>query len=132
MTQTSISRRKNTVFFRKDGRIILLDIHDIIYIEHHSRTIFLHTVKGVFLIPYMTLCAIYERLGNDFLCQCHKSYLVNPIYVEQFIRSRNVIILEMYPWEGIIVRGFWKICIIIERKFLYKNLYPLYNKRLQR
>ena len=48
MTQTSISRRKNTVFFRKDGRIILLDIHDIIYIEHHSRTIFLHTVKGVF------------------------------------------------------------------------------------
>lgn len=40
MTQTSISRRKNTVFFRKDGRIILLDIHDIIYIEHHSRTIF--------------------------------------------------------------------------------------------
>ena len=33
MTQTSISRRKNTVFFRKDGRIILLDIHDIIYIE---------------------------------------------------------------------------------------------------
>lgn len=78
MTQTSISRRKNTVFFRKDGRIILLDIHDIIYIEHHSRTIFLHTVRGVFLIPYMTLCAIHERLGNDFLCQCHKSYLVNP------------------------------------------------------
>ena len=73
MTQTSISRRKNTVFFRKDGRIILLDIHDIIYIEHHSRTIFLHTVRGVFLIPYMTLCAIHERLGNDFLCQCHKS-----------------------------------------------------------
>ena len=96
MTQTSISRRKNTVFFRKYGRIILLDIHDIIYIEHHSRTIFLHTVKGVFLIPYMTLCAIYERLGNDFLCQCHKSYLVNPIYVEQFIRSRNVIILKNY------------------------------------
>ena len=96
MTQTSISRRKNTVFFRKDGRIILLDIHDIIYIEHHSRTIFLHTVRGVFLIPYMTLCAIHERLGNDFLCQCHKSYLVNPIYVEQFIRSRNVIILKNY------------------------------------
>ena len=96
MTQKCISRKKDTVLFRKDGRIILLDIHDIIYIEHRSRTIFLHTVKGVFLMPYMTLCAIHERLGSDFLCQCHKSFLVNPIYVDQFNRTQNVIILKNY------------------------------------
>ena len=96
MTQTCIFRRSNTVFFRKDGKIVLLNIHDIIYIEHHCRTIFLHTVKGVFIIPYLSLCAIHKRLGDDFLCQCHKSYLVNPIYVEQFVSSQNVIILKNY------------------------------------
>lgn len=64
MTQTSISRRKNTVFFRKDGRIILLDIHDIIYIEHHSRTIFLHTVRGVFLIPLYDIVCDSRETGE--------------------------------------------------------------------
>ena len=65
MAQTSISRRKNTVFFRKDGRIILLDIHDIIYIEHHSRTIFLHTVRGV-LFP------VYDPL-YDIVCDSRET-----------------------------------------------------------
>ena len=61
MTQTSISRRKNTVFFRKDGRIILLDIHDIIYIEHHSRTIFFTYSKGCVFDPlYDIMCDLRE------------------------------------------------------------------------
>lgn len=64
MTQTSISRRKNTVFFRKDGRIILLDIHDIIYIEHHSRTIFLHTVRGGVFDPLYDIVCDSRETGK--------------------------------------------------------------------
>ncbi|MGN1205901.1 MAG: LytR/AlgR family response regulator transcription factor [Eubacterium sp.] len=96
MTQKCVSRENDTVFLQKDGRIMLLNIRDIIYIEHRSRTIFLHTIKGVFLMPYMKLCDIHENLGNDFLYQCHKSFLVNWMYVDQFVRSQNVIILKDY------------------------------------
>lgn len=96
MTQKFVSRENDMVFFQKYGRIIPLNIRDIIYVEHRSRTIFLHTKHGVFLMPYMSLCKIHERLGNDFLFQCHKSYLVNRMYVEQFVCSENVIVLKNY------------------------------------
>ncbi len=96
MTQKFVSRENDMVFFQKYGRIIPLNIRDIIYVEHRSRTIFVHTINGVFLMPYMSLCKIHERLGNDFLFQCHKSYLVNRMYVEQFVCSENLIVLKNY------------------------------------
>ena len=96
MTQKYVSREKDTVFIQKDGRIITMDIRDIIYVEHRCRTIFLHTIRGIFPMPYMTLYAVHDNLGSDYLYQCHKSFLVNWLYVDQINPTENVIILKNY------------------------------------
>lgn len=83
-----------------------LDIEDIIYVEHNSRTVFLYTVGGVIYIPYLPLNQIYRILGHDYLFQCHKSYLVNRIYVEKIDRTENSIILKNYLGKVAIGRKY--------------------------
>ncbi|MCM1245171.1 MAG: LytTR family transcriptional regulator DNA-binding domain-containing protein [Roseburia sp.] len=70
------------------------DIRDIIYVEHCSRTVFLYTLKGSIYIPYVTLGSIHLALGCDYLYQCHKSFLVNHIFIEKIDRTENVVILK--------------------------------------
>lgn len=71
-----------------------INMEDIIYVEHNSRTVFLYTVKGVIYIPYMPLYEIHRILGEDYLFRCHKSYLVNRIYIERIDRTENRITLK--------------------------------------
>lgn len=87
----SIVRDGSDIFVCVEGRMSHVDIEDVIYIEHNSRTVFLYTVKGIIYIPYMPLRQIYRILGQDYLFQCHKSYLVNRIYIDRIDRTGNCI-----------------------------------------
>ncbi len=96
MAIKSIIRDGEDVFVCVEGRMNHVVIEDIIYVEHNSRTVFLYTVKGVIYIPYISLNRIYDVLGTDYLFQCHKSYLVNRIYIERIDRTENCIMLKDY------------------------------------
>lgn len=90
----SIIRDSTEVFVCIQGKINQFDIRDIIYVEHSSRTVFMYTLKGIVYIPYMPLNQIYQALGNDYLFQCHKSFLVNRIHIESIDRTENVVVLK--------------------------------------
>ena len=68
----------------------------MLFRSHNSRTIFLYTVKGILYIPYTPLSEVQRVLGGDYLFQCHKSYLVNRIYIERIDRTENFILLKDY------------------------------------
>lgn len=87
----SITREGSDVFVCVEGRMNHVNIEDIIYVEHNSRTVFLYTIKGIIYIPYMPLHEIHRILGQDYLFRCHKSYLVNRIYIERIDRTGNCI-----------------------------------------
>lgn len=71
-----------------------LEMEDIVYVEHCSRTVFMYTVNGVVHIPYISLQRILHVLGDDYLLQCHRSFLVNRIYIETIDRTSNVVIMK--------------------------------------
>lgn len=94
MAIKSIVRESYDVFVCIEGKLNHIDIRDIIYVEHNCRTVFMYTMKGIVYIPYMPLKRIYDALGNDYLHQCHKSFLVNCAYIERVDRTANLIMLK--------------------------------------
>ncbi len=90
----SIIRESTNVFISLQGKMHCLDICDIAYIEHSNRAVLFYTLKGVICIPYISLAGIYQLLGSDYFFQCHKSYLVNRLYVERVDRTANSIDLK--------------------------------------
>lgn len=71
-------------------------IQEIIYIEHNCRTVFLYTMRGVIYIPYVSLNWIQSTLGTDYFYRCHKSFLVNRLYIDKINRTENTIVLKNY------------------------------------
>lgn len=71
MAMKSIVREALDVFVCVEGRMSHVNMEDIIYVEHNSRTIFLYTVKGILYIPYTPLSEVQRVLGGDYLFQCH-------------------------------------------------------------
>ncbi len=91
-----VTRCDTLVYVCMQGRMTTVDMKEIIYVEHNRRTIFLHTMRGVIYIPYAPLKQIQCALGNDYMVQCHKSFLVNRIHVERVDRTKNLIVLKNY------------------------------------
>ena len=90
----NIIRKASDVFVSVAGRMTHIQMEDIIYVEHNSRTVLMYTIKGIIYIPYISLERIQAALGTDYLFQCHKSYLVNRIYIEKIDRTENNILLK--------------------------------------
>ena len=90
----SIIREALDVYDCIEGKQSHIDIRDIIYVEHSSRSVFVYTLKGIIFIPYMPLKKVHRMLGYDFLFQCHKSFLVNPLHIERVDRTDNFIMLK--------------------------------------
>lgn len=105
----SIIRESLDVFVCIQGKMNHLDIRDIIYVEHCNRTVFLYTLKGVIYIPYVTLTCIRLILRDDYLLQCHKSFLVNRIFIEKIDRTENVVILKDEMGEVPVGRKYKKV-----------------------
>ncbi len=90
----SINRRDLEVYVSMQGRLSQVNMEEIIYVEHNSRTVFIHTERGVIYIPYTTLGRVLRVLGEDYLQQCHRSFLVNRVHIERIDRVKNRIILK--------------------------------------
>lgn len=95
-TIKSIIRENSKVYIYTGKKMYHLEMEDIIYVEHYSRTVSMHTQKGIVNIPYISLQRIFHILGDDYLLQCHRSFLVNRIYIEEIDRTSNFIILKNY------------------------------------
>lgn len=93
-TIKSMVREKWDFYACVEGKLYHMDVRDIIYVEHNSRSVLIHTVQKVLRIPYMTLEQIHGLLGEDILLRCHRSFLVNSIYIESINRANNYMVLK--------------------------------------
>nr|MBP3599370.1 LytTR family transcriptional regulator [Eubacterium sp.] len=84
------------VYVSLQGQLSQFRMEEIIYVEHSSRAVFIHTICGVTYIPYTSLDRVKQALGDDYLCQCHKSFLVNRLFIERIDRGKNQIVLKNY------------------------------------
>lgn len=82
------------MFLCLHGEMRQFDMRDIVYVEYCSRTSHVHTAAAQIDIPYMPLNHIYCLLGTDYLIQCHKSFLVNRMYIQKIDRTSNRIVLK--------------------------------------
>jgi DNA-binding LytR/AlgR family response regulator len=69
-------------------KIILLDIHHIVYIETDNRSCIIHTTNGDFT-ENLSLGEYERRLSGHRFFRIHKSYIVN---LEQ--------VQEIFPWHS--------------------------------
>lgn len=90
----SIIREALDVYVCLEGRVTQWDIRDIIYVEHRSRAVFVYTVTDILCIPYLSLGQVHRALGDDYLFQCHRSFLVNRVHIERIDRTENYIELK--------------------------------------
>ncbi len=67
-------------FVKCDGRIEKIVFDELIYIEGMSNYLTLYTLSGK-RIAYLTIKGILENLPPKKFMQVHKSYIVNPVFV---------------------------------------------------
>ncbi len=68
--------------FRIHGRSYIVNVDDIIYMQCVNRNVEVHTVNGVLEVPYLNLKKCLGRCSNE-LIQCHRSIVVNRMYIRE-------------------------------------------------
>jgi two-component system, LytTR family, response regulator LytT len=66
----------------KDERIILLDIHNIMYIGTENRQVFIKTLNDKYVIDSL-LYEVEQKLENFSFLRVHRGYIINLEYVNE-------------------------------------------------
>ncbi|MCX7218316.1 response regulator [Undibacterium sp.] len=69
------------------GRIQVVKLSDILWVEAADNYVLLHTVNGQRMLR-QTLSGILEKLGSGF-ARCHRRYLVQLCSIQQFIPTQK-------------------------------------------
>lgn len=90
-----IKQKRKTMYFRKDGIILVADREDIVYAECINHVLNVHTVQGDLLsIPYVTLKKFLADVDSDEFVQCSRSAVVNKRYIHNIDITNKVIRLK--------------------------------------
>lgn len=80
--------RQRRISINLEGKVVFLDMEQIVYVETYNRGSFVHTMGGDY-VDTKSIGDYEKRLPGDKFFRIHKSYLVN---VDQ--------IKELFPWGG--------------------------------
>lgn len=70
-----------TLYFRKDGIILSVNMEDIVYVNARNHMLDIHTQQGdVLSIPYVTLKKFLAEADNPDIVQCSRSTVINLDY----------------------------------------------------
>lgn len=84
--KTNLDITVNKLAVSKDEKIILVDIHSILYIGTENRQVFVKTEKDKYIIDTL-LYEIQQKLQNYSFLRVHRGFLINLEYV-----------IEIEPW----------------------------------
>lgn len=74
---------RKSLYFRKEGIILSVDIEDIVYAESINHIMNIHTRQGdVLRIPYITLKKLMEETDCEDIIQCSRSTIVNAAFID--------------------------------------------------
>ena len=71
------------------NKSVLIEVRNLMYIEHGYRVSHLHTVSQVYR-EYSTISSYLDILPNNFV-QCHKSFIINLDYVREYKREEFIL-----------------------------------------
>lgn len=90
-------KEMDEIFVKTDGRLIRLELKDILYIESIGDYVVFHTEKTNKLIVHSTLKNIDARINNSKFLKVHRSYIVNLSKIVDIEESTLVIKDKVIP-----------------------------------
>jgi DNA-binding LytR/AlgR family response regulator len=98
------------------GRVIKHS--DILYIEAQDNYSMLYLVDNDKVIVSRTLKSFEEELNSSGFIRCHKSYMVNGLYIKEYMIKKSEFILILQNQMQLIVA---RRRISMMKRFLHKN-----------
>lgn len=87
-----VKTSSKSLFFRKDGIILAVNLNDIVYVESVCHVLHIHTKNNdVVKIPYMTLKKFLQQADNPNMRQCRRNTVINLTYFENEDPANRVI-----------------------------------------
>ncbi|NLJ71528.1 MAG: response regulator transcription factor [Syntrophomonadaceae bacterium] len=107
--EINAKKEPSPLFLRYGNKVYQISPYEIIFVEKSNNAAYLHTTKGIYKV-YYTLQELENLLGN-VLFRSHRSYLINPQYLDSIIpnigRSYQVNFLD-YKKTAVMSRQKYK------------------------
>lgn len=83
----------NDLYVRVDGKLVRLDLRDVLYIESIGDYVIFHTEKKEKFIVHSTLKNIDDKISNPKFLKVHRSFIVNLAKIVD-IQETNLVIKD--------------------------------------
>lgn len=97
MNSTAVheSVESSNIFIKSDGRLVKIELEDLLYVENVGDYVKFHTVQGK-VIAYSTLKRLEEKLDEGFL-KVHRSFIINLSKIKDIEENTIVIGDKVIP-----------------------------------
>ena len=90
-----VEQKRKTLYFRKDGIILVADREDVVYVECINHVLNIHTIQGDLLcIHYVTLKKFLADVDSIDFIQCSRNSVVNKGYMHNVDITNRIIRLR--------------------------------------
>jgi two-component system LytT family response regulator len=86
-----VPKHKNVLTVHLGCNVLLLNAHDIIYLQGDGNYTYVYTVQGKRYLLSKTMKVIQNILNAGFL-RIHKSYTINPVHLVARIKADRVLL----------------------------------------
>lgn len=86
------NRQKKVLTYREEGFQWTIPVEEIVYVEAKTKLLEITLRNEKKIVIRDTITRIAEELKEQYICQCHRSYLVNMRYVNRYLN--RVLFLE--------------------------------------
>lgn len=84
-----------TLYFRKEGVILAVDLEDIVYVQSSRHIMHIYTRQGDEMeIPYVTIKKIQADMDSSDMLQCSRSTIVNTRFIQNVDIANGIIRLK--------------------------------------
>ncbi len=84
-----------TLFFRKEGIVLAVNVEDIVYAESIDRIMHIHTKQeDILTIPYITINKLLEETDSEDMIQCSRNTIVNKKFIFSVDLTNRIIRLK--------------------------------------
>lgn len=88
-------REKKTLYFRKDGIVLAVEVENMVYAECINHIMHIHLDNGEILkIPYVTLKKLLSDTAEYNIIQCSRNTLVNRTFIHNVDNTNRFIQLK--------------------------------------
>jgi len=88
-------QNSKTLYFRKDGIILAVELEDIVYAESIDHIMHIHTKNSeVLKIPYITVKSFLEECDSPDMIQCSRNTVINKSFVQNVDITNQIIQLK--------------------------------------